>query len=98
MAGDAVSIAPDVYRVILENDRVRVLEISTEPGGTTDMHSHPDMVVYAVSACDWRLTSPEGEVVELHLPAGETGFQETVSHSAEDIGSSGSRAIAIELK
>ncbi len=98
MAGDAVSIAPDIYKVALENDRVRVLEIKTEPGGSSTEHSHPDMVLYAVTDCSWDLTGPDGETVTVEIPAGETLFLDATIHSAKDVGSSGSHAIAIELK
>ena len=35
MADDAVSVAPHVYKVLLENDRVRVLDSRMKPGETT---------------------------------------------------------------
>ena len=34
---DAVSVAPDLYKVLLENDRVRVLEVRYGPGVKSDM-------------------------------------------------------------
>ena len=40
----------DKYRVVLENDRVRVLEYRDKPGEKTTMHAHPDFVVLARSA------------------------------------------------
>ncbi len=72
MAGDAVSIAPDIDKLVLENDRVRVLEIKTEPGASSSEHSHPDMVIYAVTDCTWDLTAPDGETVTAEIPAGAT--------------------------
>ncbi len=100
MAGDAVSIAPDIYKVVLENDRVRVLEIKTEPGGSSTEHSHPDMVLYAVTDCAWDLTGPDGETVTAEIPAGGTIFMDATIHSAKDGRSTGTPmvAIAIELK
>ncbi len=68
---DAVSVAPHIYSVLLENDRVRVLAIRTEPEAGSETHSHPDMVLYAATDCDWSLTGPDGEVVEAKIPAGE---------------------------
>lgn len=65
---DAVSVAPHIYSVLLENDRVRVLAIRTEPGAGSETHSHPDMVLYAATDCDWSLTGPDGEVVEAKIP------------------------------
>ena len=78
MAGDAAQIAPDVYKVVLENDRVRVLDARTEPGGTSQMHSHPDMVGYAISDCTWDLTGPNGDTVHVAIKAGETFYLDAV--------------------
>ena len=98
MAGDAVSVAPHVYKVVLENDRVRMLEIRTEPGASSEMHSHPDLALYAVTDCTWELTSADGETITAEIPAGAVFYQEATSHSAKDVGPSGSFAIAVELK
>jgi quercetin dioxygenase-like cupin family protein len=95
---DAAKVAPDVYKVLLENERVRVLEVKTSPGGKSDMHHHPDMAGYAVSDCTWMLTSPDGEGNRVELKAGETFYLPAVDHRAEDVGTAGSHAILIELK
>ena len=49
MAGDAVSVAPDHYKVLFENDRVRVLETRYGAGQTSTLHSHPDLVAVALT-------------------------------------------------
>ena len=72
--------------------------IRTEPGGSSSEHSHPDMVLYAVTDCAWDLTAPDGETVTAEIPAGATIYLDATTHSAKDVGSSGSLAIAIELK
>ncbi|HEX2170445.1 MAG TPA: hypothetical protein VHF65_09110, partial [Nitrososphaera sp.] len=38
---DAVKVAPDSYKVVLENDAVRVLEVRIKQGTKSEMHSHP---------------------------------------------------------
>jgi hypothetical protein len=43
---DPVKVAPKMYKVLLENHRVRVLEARVKPGVTAPMHSHPGSVVY----------------------------------------------------
>ncbi len=43
-ADDAVKTDPDKYKVVLENERVRVLEYRDKPGQKTKMHTHPDFV------------------------------------------------------
>lgn len=97
-AGDAVEVAPDVYKVVLENDRVRVLDTQTQPGGTSQMHGHPDMVGYAITDCTWDLTGPDSETVRVEVPAGATFYLDAVEHSAHDVGTTGSHALLIELK
>ena len=41
---DAVTTDPDKYKVIFENDRVRVFDYTDKPGDKTKMHHHPDSV------------------------------------------------------
>ena len=93
-----MKVAPHVYTPVLENARVRVLEIKTKPGESSELHSHPDMVLYAVTDCDWRLAGPDGDVVDVKIPQGQTIFLDATTHRAEDIGSNGSFAIAVELQ
>jgi len=98
MAGDAIQVAPHVYKVDLENDKVRVLDTRTELGGTSDMHSNPIMVGCAISDCTWDLTDPNGETVRVEVKAGDTFYLDAVDHAAKDVGTSGSHALLIELK
>ena len=95
---DAVSVAPDVYKVLLENDRVRILEIKTEPGASSELHSHPALALYAVTDCTWDLTNEAGETVTAEIPAGGVFYQDATIYAAKDVGTSGSLAIAVELK
>ncbi len=41
MAQDAAVVAPEVYKVLFENERVRILEWRDQPGQKSAMHSHP---------------------------------------------------------
>jgi hypothetical protein len=58
---DAVSAASDIYRVLLENDRVRVLDVRMKPGASSPMHAHPDLVSYSLNGGNLRFTLPSGE-------------------------------------
>ena len=95
---DSVTVAPDVYSVMSENNRVRVLQIKTKPGQGSELHSHPDAVLVAVTDCDWKLTVEGQEPVDIHVKAGDSMFLDAVSHTALDISQNGSHAIAVELK
>ena len=64
MAGDAVSVAPNLYKVLLENDKVRVLETRYGPGVKSEMHFHPDLVAVALTPAKAILTLAEGRIRE----------------------------------
>jgi quercetin dioxygenase-like cupin family protein len=49
MSQDAVKVAPEIYRVLLENDRLRVLEAVVKPRRESEMHPHPPNVTYVLS-------------------------------------------------
>jgi hypothetical protein len=62
-AQDPVKTSPQYYKVLLENDQVRVLEYRLKPGEKEAMHSHPAGVVYVLSgaALKFRLSRrPDG--------------------------------------
>jgi len=46
---DPVEVAPNIYKVPLENDRVRVLDIHMQLGDKSPQHSHPAHVLYMVT-------------------------------------------------
>ena len=56
MAEDAIKIAPHAYKVVLDNDRVRVLESRMKPGDKTEMHGHPAVVACAVIGGKFKFT------------------------------------------
>lgn len=57
-AQDAASVTPKVVKIKLENDRVRVLEYTSDPGDKEAMHSHPAFVVYVLTGGTLRITPP----------------------------------------
>jgi len=98
MTGDAVTVAPHFYTVVLENDRVRVLEARGKPGDKTELHSHPAQVVIAITDGKFRFTSPDGQTVEAELKAGQAMYLDPVVHTAEIMGTTESHVVLVELK
>jgi hypothetical protein len=97
-AQDPVQVAPDEYKVLLENDRVRVLEFQDKPSDKEGMHSHPDYVVYVVSDFKRKFTQPDGNTLEVEGKAGQTLWRGAETHSGENIGTTATHVILIELK
>ena len=94
---DAVSAAPDHYKVVEENDRVRILRFEGKKGDKTAMHSHPDLVAIALSDAKVEFGMPNGESMELELPAGAAMFNAAFEHTTTVLSESSS-VILIELK
>ena len=95
---DAIAVAPDHYKVVEDNDRVRILEFKGGPGTKTEMHSHPAVVAVIISGDKFKFTSPGGQSMELELGAGTAMYQDAADHATENTGDSDAHVIIIELK
>ena len=98
MAQPAADVAPHVYKVVFENDRLRLLEVGMSPGVESALHSHPDYLVYALSGGTVKLSDASGQSADVEIKAGDTMWREAEEHSARNIGSTEMRALFIELK
>jgi len=95
---DALQAAPNVYKLLMENDRVRVLDVLVKPGEKTKLHSHPDRVVYVLTDHILKFTSADGESKELELKTGQVLWIEAGAHTTENTGKTVAHNIAVELK
>ncbi|MFC4039954.1 cytoplasmic protein [Dactylosporangium siamense] len=94
---DPVVTDPELYSVLFENERVRVLRYRDHPGDTTHPHRHPDSVM--VTLADFRRrVHAGGREVEVELTAGQARWVGAQEHVGENIGATDSHAIFIELK
>lgn len=92
--------SPEVYKVIAENDEIRLILATWPPGYKDKMHSHPKMfAVYTVKDCEHRLNKPDGKFVVKQLKA-ETGRinNPVEAHYAENVGKSECQQVLFELK
>ena len=97
MERDPAVTNPDLYHVMMENDRVRVLEYRDRPGDRTALHGHPDSVMVTLSAFRRRLIDGDRSA-EVELSSGLVRWLPAQEHAGENIGDTGSHAIFIELK
>jgi beta-alanine degradation protein BauB len=78
-------LSKDAYKLLFENERVRVFEVRFKPGERIAMHSHPDHVVYVLDNGKLKLSYPDGKSVEVVLQAGQTLWIPAETHAAEEI-------------
>lgn len=55
MDPDPSAMNPDLYRVAMENDRVRAIEYRDRPGDRTATHGQPDSVMVTLAGLRRRL-------------------------------------------
>ena len=97
MSLDPTESNPNHYKVVFENDRVRVLEYNDAPGDKTTPHEHPDSVMCTLSAFRRRLHTGDSHR-DVDLPAGLTAWLPAQQHYGENIGDTASHVIFVELK
>ena len=92
-------VSPDVYKVLLDNEDVKVLEVTFEPGQSDNMHDHYPVTFYLLQGGKAQVTMPDGIVNEREIPSGFTGHQlEKVRHQVKNIGDSTIKLILVERK
>ncbi|MCP2322344.1 quercetin dioxygenase-like cupin family protein [Hamadaea flava] len=88
---------PGLYRVVFENDRVRVLEYRDEPGAQTHPHDHPDSVMITLTSFHRRVSLGDQER-DLEIPAARARWVGAQRHSGLNTGDSPTHAFFVELK
>jgi beta-alanine degradation protein BauB len=94
---DPVATDPDLYRVVFENDRVRVLEYRDGPGDATHLHSHPDSVMVPLANFS-RVITADGIERAVELRTGQARWLDAQQHQGSNVGETDSHALFIELK
>jgi hypothetical protein len=99
MAQDPAQVAQQNYKVLFENDRVRVLEYRSKPGDKAVMHVHPDYFVYNLSAYKIKFTAPDGKTVEPpEAKVGAVTWRGAETHATENVGTTDAHVLIVELK
>ena len=97
MSTDPTATNPDLYRVVMENERVRVLEYRDRPGDRTTPHAHPDSVMVTLSGFRRRLIDGD-QVAEVELAPGLVRWLPAQRHAGENTGDTETHVIFVELK
>lgn len=103
---DALIAAPDNHTLLLENERVRVLETLIMPGDTTPVHTHRWPSVYHIlSWSDFLRADDKGQVIvdsrevdSLVDPPAVMWSEALPPHTLQNVGDKEIRLIGVELK
>ena len=95
---DAARIAPDRYRVELDNERLRVLRAKVPATGRVPIHGHRAGILLAITEVNLRLVAPDGTVIEIHLPPGDFRWLDAGIHAEENAALAACEYLFIESK
>ena len=95
---DPAKIDPSIYKCTLENERIRLCEVTFKPGAKIALHSHPDRVIYAVGAGTLSVAGPDGKMKDYVYEPGQAFWFTASSHSAVNNGTTEVKLVMVELK
>jgi quercetin dioxygenase-like cupin family protein len=98
IAADAPTTAPNNYKTVFENERVRVFDVTVKPGDKIPSHSHPDHLAYPLNSCTLALTAEGGKAQAAEAKPGHVLWSNAVTHSVENTGKTECKLIIVELK
>jgi Cupin domain len=89
--------SPDVYKVIAQNGKTKIILATWKPGQRDQWHSHPATAVYFLTDCEARVYTPDGKFTDARPRAGGAILQAAIpSHSFENRGSAECRMVIVD--
>ena len=95
---DAVKLDPKHYKVVLNNDRVRVLRATYGPGEKSVMHEHPASVAVFMTDGHAKFNLPDGTSQDSNGKAHTAIWADAGKHLPENVGDKAFEVMVIELK
>jgi len=92
--------SPGVYKVVAENDIMRVVLATWEPGERDEWHGHPPSSVFYVTDCLIRAFFPDGSQRDItrKKDTGRARDRSVLSHSIQNIGTKECKIVMVEFK
>ena len=87
-----------IQNVLLDNEKVKVVENIRHPGTKVPMHSHKTYIAYFFGPCKMKFTFPDGKTSIKDIPAGKLVWSDGVTHAAEVLGNTDLHTLHIEFK
>lgn len=97
VAQDRATVVPGM-KVLLDHECVRVQYHDVAVGETIPMHSHPNYVVYTLEAFRARIRLKDGTERISQRKAGEAYWNEPITHSVENLGTTPVHNLILEMK
>ncbi len=97
-AQDVTKVTPKNYKVLIDNEKVRVIDNISNPGDKSAWHSHPDYLVYVIEGGISKMTTKDGKSKTTEFKKGQTLWLDATTHETQNIGKTKIHLLLIELK
>ena len=94
---DVTKVAPKLFSVDLENPDARVVRAKLDGSAKVPLHDDRSGVIVAIKDLNLRLTTPDGHSQDLQLKAGETRWVDGDTFREENLSSSPTEFLWIEM-
>lgn len=85
-------------KVLVDNDKINVSEVTFAPGAVADWHEHPQYSVYAVTDVKMKVEVKGKENTVVEMKAGQAGYSPAVTHKTTNAGKKPFVVIVSEIK
>ena len=97
-AQDPVKVDPKHYKVEFENAQVRVLRFHYGPHEKSVMHSHPNLVLVALTDGKTHFVLPGGKSEDIEMKANQPTWTPATTHNPENMSDKPIEGILVEIK
>ncbi|HKC34754.1 MAG TPA: cupin domain-containing protein [Chitinophagaceae bacterium] len=94
---DAVKVDPKHYKLIQDSLNIRIVMADYKPGTSSPMHSHPDNVLYVISASKAEFTKKDGSKQVMQLDKGMIAIGPADTHSVKNVGNTNAKVLLVEV-
>jgi beta-alanine degradation protein BauB len=95
---DPVETDGDKYKVRFENEQIRVLEYTDMPDTKTQEHHHPAFFLYALEPFRRKITLSGGKTIMREFKAGDVMWSQGQTHAGENVGTTPTHVLMVEMK
>jgi quercetin dioxygenase-like cupin family protein len=98
IAQDPTVVDAKHYKVMFENEQVRILKITYGPKEKSVMHEHPNAVAVFLTDGQIKFELPDGKSQDAAVKAGQAMFTPGGKHLPHNVGDKPFEVVLVELK
>jgi len=94
---DATKVASTFYKLVKDTLNIRTIMVDYKPGTSSVLHSHPDLVMYAISDSKVEFTRKDGSKQVMQLDKGMIAVTPAGTHSVKNVGNTNAKVLLVEV-